>query len=132
MKIDRVLETCLYADDLAAAERFYSRVLGLEIFARAENRHVFFRCGAQMFLIFRPSGTRESNSVPAHGATGPGHVAFAVDSGDLDAWRRRLVEAGVPLEQEKTWPSGAQSLYFRDPADNSVELTVAALWDLPG
>ena len=41
--ITGVLETCLYASDLAAAERFYGGALGLQVFAREEGRHVFFR-----------------------------------------------------------------------------------------
>ena len=52
-----VLETCLYAGDLAAAERFYVGVLGLEPFAREPGRHVFMRCGAGMLLVFDPART---------------------------------------------------------------------------
>ena len=43
MQAKRVLETCLYVQDLDAAERFYRDVLGLEFVARhVRNRHVFF------------------------------------------------------------------------------------------
>jgi len=132
MKISSVLETCLYGDDLDAMEAFYTEVLGLERYSRVEGRHVFLRCGEQMFLIFRPTATRDSDLVPPHGATGPGHVAFAVAECELDAWRDRLVANGVVLEQEKEWPGGTRSLYFRDPAGNSVELAVPRLWDLSG
>jgi catechol 2,3-dioxygenase-like lactoylglutathione lyase family enzyme len=55
--IDGVLETCLYADDLGAAERFYGDVLALPVHARAAGRHVFFRCGASMLLVFQPERT---------------------------------------------------------------------------
>lgn len=41
MKVDRILETCLYVDDLNAAEKFYRRILGVESFSRVNNRHVF-------------------------------------------------------------------------------------------
>src|SRR5689334_606664 len=43
--VARVLETALYAEDLAAADRFYGTILGLERLAFVEGRHVFFRCG---------------------------------------------------------------------------------------
>jgi catechol 2,3-dioxygenase-like lactoylglutathione lyase family enzyme len=132
MRVTEILETCLYADDLAAAERFYGEVLGLERYAASPGRHVFFRCGSRMFLVFRAAATRTPNAgVPAHGATGPGHVAFGVPAKDLDAWRSRLQEAGVPIELEKSWPGGGRSLYFRDPAGNSLELTTPAIWGLP-
>src|SRR5215208_974148 len=56
-RVRGVLETCLYASDLAAAERFYADVIGLEPFQRAAGRHVFFRCGAGVFLVFDPGRT---------------------------------------------------------------------------
>ena len=40
-----ILESALYVTDLDAAEAFYADVLGLERIAKAEGRHVFFRCG---------------------------------------------------------------------------------------
>jgi catechol 2,3-dioxygenase-like lactoylglutathione lyase family enzyme len=132
----RVLESCLYADDLAAAEAFYAGVIGLDPFARAEGRHVFFRCGPGVFLVFAPSVTASAPGavggvpVPAHGAVGPGHVAFAIDDGALGAWRARLDAAGVPVEAEISWPRGGRSLYVRDPAGNSVELASPRIWGL--
>ena len=129
-----VLETCLYARDLAAAERFYADVIGLEAFQRAEGRHVFFRCGAGVFLVFDPARTSTEPGavggapIPAHGAAGPGHVAFAVPEAELDAWRERLARHGVPVESEVRWPRGGRSLYVRDPAGNSVELAGEGIW----
>ena len=57
MKVDRVLETSLYAPDLEAAEVFYTRVLGLEVHSREVGHHVFFRCGSGMLLVFNPDKT---------------------------------------------------------------------------
>ena len=136
MTITRVLETSLYAADLTAAERFYAGVLGLEAFARAEGRHVFFRCGPGVFLVFDPARTSAEPGivngavVPSHGATGPGHAAFAVAEVELDRWRERLTVAGVPIESEVHWPGGGRSLYVRDPAGNSVELATPRIWKL--
>lgn len=130
MQAGRIVETCLYVDDLEAAETFYSDVLGLTPFSRVEERHVFFRCAESVFLLFNPDKTSvAAGNVPPHGAYGPGHVAFAMRRGDISAWRERLQEYDVPIESEISWPSGGYSLYFRDPAGNSVELTMPQTWE---
>ncbi len=130
--IQELVEIGVYADDLALAERFYAGVLGLEVRAREEGRHLFFRVGDRtMLLVFRPEATLLGDELPAHGARGPGHFALGVDAGDLDAWRRRLGEHGVAIEHEQSWPLGGRSLYFRDPAGNSVELITPGVWGLP-
>ena len=132
--VQGVLEACLYADDLAAAEHFYSVVIGLEVYARLAGRHVFFRCGQGMFLVFDPAATQRGLDVRGergrlrHGAVGPGHVAFRIDEAALGAWRDRLAAAGVEVEADVDWPHGGRSLYVRDPAGNSVELATAAVW----
>lgn len=134
--ISGVLETCLYARDLGAAERFYGGVLGLSVVARVPERHVFFRCGPAMLLVFDPERTSSAPgevggvAVPAHGASGAGHVCFRIESDALRAWRERLEHAGVAIEAEIEWPRGGSSLYVRDPAGNSVELAPARIWPL--
>ncbi len=131
--IGGVLEAALYVDDLDAAEAFYGGVLGLEKIVRAGERHVFFRAGETIVLLFNPAETVKPPSnpalpVPPHGAKGPGHLCFRVAEAALDAWRQRLEAAGVAIEADFRWPNGARSLYFRDPAGNSLELASAALW----
>ena len=127
-----VLETGLYARDLEATEPFYRTVLGLDVLFREEGRHVFFRCGLGVVLLFNPEATRNDGTLPAHGTEGDGHVAFAVDAGQLDAWRRHFRRHDVAVEHEETWAPGTRSLYVRDPAGNSVELAPAILWDTAG
>ncbi len=126
-----VLETVLYARDLAAAERFYAGILGLPVHARRPGRHVFFRLPRAMLLVFDPGASARGGSVPAHGCHGPGHVCFAVPASALETWRRHLERHGVTIEHEQRWASGHRSLYVRDPAGNSVEFAPAAIWDLP-
>lgn len=129
MRAQRILETCLYVDDLDAAERFYTTVLGLEPYSRLAGRHVFLRCGDAMFLLFDPRATSQPGGVPTHGARGPGHAAFAVATAELQSWREQLDRHGVSIETEIAWPRGGYSLYFRDPAGNSVELATPAVWE---
>jgi catechol 2,3-dioxygenase-like lactoylglutathione lyase family enzyme len=126
-----VLETALYAADLDAAADFYGRVLGLEIESQVEGRHVFLRCGDGMLLVFDPRTTsRATGPVPAHGAAGPAHVAFAVADAGLDAWAARLRDQGVEIEADLEWPGGGRSIYFRDPAGNSLELATPRIWGI--
>jgi catechol 2,3-dioxygenase-like lactoylglutathione lyase family enzyme len=131
MKVQSVLETAIYADDLEKAEKFYTDVLGLELFERQAGRHVFFRCGESMFLIFKAEATLAPDALfPPHGAHGPGHVAFAVSMSSLPAWKERLERNGVRIEKDFKWPNGGRSLYFRDPAGNSVELASPLIWNI--
>ncbi|HEX9698697.1 MAG TPA: VOC family protein [Acidobacteriota bacterium] len=132
-RVTAILETCLYCPDLAAAEDFYVRVLGLELFGKQEGRHLFFRCGDGMLLLFNPKATRAESApgeleVPPHGAEGPGHVSFRATEAELEHWRRRLTACGVAIESEVAWPGGGRSIYFRDPAGNSLELATPAIW----
>ncbi len=131
MQVEQILETCLYVDNLEAAEQFYSQVLGLTVFSRVKGRHVFFRCGPGVFLLFNPARTSRPEGeipVPTHGAHGPGHVSFAMRPVDISAWREHLRQHNIPIETEINWPSGGFSIYFRDPAGNSVELATPQTW----
>lgn len=131
----QVLETALYAGDLDAAETFYGGVLGLEKITRAGIRHVFYRCGPGVLLIFNPEETEIHYKdgqlpVPPHGARGPGHVCFRAEAAEIDEWRSRLEAAGVEIESDMQWPQGGRSIYFRDPAGNSLEFTEARIWGI--
>ena len=128
MQPTRIFETVLYAEDLAAAERFYQEALGLQSLGRSALV-VVLRCGDGVLLIFDPrrSGV-PGRDVPSHATTGAGHVTFAAKPDDLPAWREQLHRAGVPIEREVDWDEGGRSIYFRDPAGNSVELTPPTIW----
>jgi len=131
MKVDGILETCLYARDLEAMERFYTGVMGLEVYSRLEGKFVFLRCGRGMLLIFNPVNSLRGTQLPAHGSEGPGHMAFAVRDDEIDDWRRHLGDRGVAIEHEQAWDDRGRSLYFRDPAGNSIEVTTPRIWGLP-
>lgn len=126
----RIHETVLYADDLAAMEQFYTANLGLRKVSEMSPRGITLRVNGQsVLLIFNPELTKDPNPlVPTHGAIGPGHCAFTIEPNNLDDWRKHLANRGVPIEKETTWRSGAISLYFRDPAGNSIELIAGELW----
>ncbi|MEM1388248.1 MAG: VOC family protein [Pseudomonadota bacterium] len=135
--IDGVLEAALYVDDLDAAEAFYGGILGLERVLRVDGRHVFFRAGSTIVLCFIAEATRRpapagALPVPHHGADGAGHVCFAVAAPALEGCRAHLAAQGIAIEADFAWPSGARSIYVRDPAGNSVEFAEPKLWGLAG
>ncbi|MGP3696664.1 VOC family protein [Rhodobacter sp. NSM] len=127
------LESALYTDDLAAAEAFYGGLIGLPVLTRAGDRHIFFRVGEGVLLVFNRCETvKPSNNtalpVPPHGTSGQGHYCFAVPPETLDLWRQRMEGAGVEIEADFHWPNGARSVYVRDPAGNSIEFADPAIW----
>ena len=107
MRVAEVLEAALYVTDLTAAEQFYTKVLGLTFFSKQEGRHVFFRCGQRMVLLFNAEATSVSaggsTEIPVHGAKGAGHLAFAARDVEIDRWKDHLAKHGVRIEREVNW-----------------------------
>ncbi|MBR9863480.1 MAG: glyoxalase/bleomycin resistance/extradiol dioxygenase family protein [Rhodobacteraceae bacterium] len=134
MTPEAILETALYARDLDAAAAFYTDVFGLEEVLRVEGRHVFFGCGPGMLLIFNPEATKQASGglpVPTHGAEGQGHMCFRASGADMDRWAAHLAKLDIAIEADFQWPNGARSIYVRDPAGNSVEISEPKLWNRP-
>jgi catechol 2,3-dioxygenase-like lactoylglutathione lyase family enzyme len=129
-----ILESALYVTDLDAAEAFYRDVLGLERIAKVEGRHVFFRCGKGVLLLFNAEATRNQPApdaklpVPPHGAVGEGHLCFAATAEEIDEWKTALTRRGIEVEADFEWPSGGRSIYFRDPSGNSIEFAEPRIW----
>lgn len=131
MRILSIVETAIYVEDLDSAENFYQRILSLKVIAKKEGRHVFFQVGeSNVLLAFNPKTTSIEEHTP-HGAIGPGHFALGIEMQSLSDWREHLVASGVEIEAEVEWPPGGKSIYFRDPAGNSVELVTPGVWQLP-
>lgn len=123
-----MLEFAVYGPDLAALERFYCDVFGLEVILRAGDRLTALRCGHSTLLLFDPEVARQKGEVPEHGAAGAGHVAFVIEHEEYDGWLDHLDRMGVAVEKEVEWEGGGTSIYVRDPAGNSVELAPPSLW----
>lgn len=133
MRVTSVLETVLYADDIAAAKTFYGDVLGLPLQSERPGRFAFYRCGEQMVLLFNPDFTETQSAgegPPPHGGRGCGHVCFRASRPELEQWAEHFSKNLVAVEKVIDWPGGGRSLYVRDPAGNSVEFAEAAIWGL--
>jgi catechol 2,3-dioxygenase-like lactoylglutathione lyase family enzyme len=127
-QVEGVHETVLYADDVSALAAFYADVVGLTQIEPPDEHSAAFKFGdGNVLLVFDPSRTSVADRfVPAHGATGDGHVAFRVR--DLDGAEADLRARDIEIEREITWPKGGRSVYFRDPAKNSVEFVEGEIW----
>ncbi len=130
-----ILETVLYVNDLDRARTFYRDVLGLEPFVTVTGRHLFYRCGNQVLLLFDPQATKvpavgAAIVVPTHGAVGDGHLCFRATGEEIARWRDRLERAGIAIEADFEWPQGGRSIYFRDPSGNSIEFAEPRIWGL--
>lgn len=99
--------------DLKAAERFYTRVLGMEVAFRHRGM-VFLRTPGSDDLL-NLVGTRRSFD-PAAG--GLDHFGIHFDRDAFRALPARLREAGVEI----TGRRGRWSVYVRDPSGYTVEL----------
>jgi catechol 2,3-dioxygenase-like lactoylglutathione lyase family enzyme len=125
--ITGILETVLYVADLERAEQFYRSVMALKQIGKEPGRHVFFRVGTGVLLLFHAERTRRSEHLPPHGADGEIHVCFTVAPAEYEAWKRRVQDHHVIIQKEITWPVG-RSFYFRDPDGNLLELADADIW----
>ena len=136
MQPSAILESALYVGDLAVAETFYRDVIGLEAITRVEGRHVFFRCGSGVLLLFNAEATRQPPApdarlpVPPHGTSGQGHLCFAATADEIDRWKEHLQARKIAIEADFEWPNGGRSIYFRDPSGNSIEFAEPRIWGM--
>ena len=128
-----VLETVLYADDLATTARFYETVLGLAPMTGDARLVSYAVAPAQVLLLFQRGITEQAvelpgGTIPGHDGDGRQHIAFAIAADALPAWEARLQAAEVAIEGRMDWPQGGHSLYFRDPDGHLLELATPGLW----
>lgn len=133
-RIDGVLETVLYVEDLDRAAAFYRDVMGLSLIHADPRMRAFDVAGRGVLLLFVRGATREpvempgGGVIPPHDGSGPLHVAFSVPKAALDAWTAHLAAHGTAIEGGNDWPRGGRSLYFRDPDGHLLELATPGLW----
>jgi catechol 2,3-dioxygenase-like lactoylglutathione lyase family enzyme len=131
-----ILESALYVTDLDAAEKFYTDVLGLDLLGKVDGRHLFFRCGDGVLLIFNAEATKVPPApdarlkVPPHGTVGDGHLCFAASADEIVHWRAHLERKKIAIESEFEWPQGGRSIYIRDPSGNSIEFAEPRIWGI--
>jgi catechol-2,3-dioxygenase len=136
LKINKVVETCIYSSDLKNMKKFYVGILGLPIIQEEGDKLIFLKAGKSMLLIFDPLRTSINNDkLPTHGAMTPPssiHLAMEIEKQEYQPCKELLARNGITIEKEVIWNSKAKSLYFRDPAGNLVELITPGGWPVEG
>ena len=128
-RIDGILESSLYVDDVANSTRFYERVFGFAIISHFGERGCAMQAGnRQVLLLFKKGGSR--NPSTPHDGDGELHIAFAISATELPIWEGWLEENGIAVEEKRTWDLGGQSLYFRDPDRHLIELATPGVWSI--
>jgi catechol 2,3-dioxygenase-like lactoylglutathione lyase family enzyme len=132
-RIRRVVETALDCDDLPKSAAFYTTLLDAQPMLTSDRLVALDAGEGTVLLLFQRGLSAQpvqlpGGLVPAHDAGGPGHLAFAIDAGDVQAWEARLAALGIAIESRVSWERGGFSLYFRDPDNRSVELASPGIW----
>lgn len=131
MKINKIVETCIYSSDLGSMKKFYVDILGLPLVEEEKDKLIFLKAGKSMLLVFNPARTSiDNDKLPTHGAATPPasvHFAMEIEGHDYQRWKELLTKNNIPIEKQVDW-EGAKSLYFRDPAGNLVELITPGEW----
>ncbi len=124
-------ETVLRVKDLAAAKRFYTEIIGLDVLHELE-RIVFLKVAdgygghTQIIGLFHESLPAPFVGDPREPVrlerTTLHHFALEIDKADFDAELARLRRLGVEVTTfEHRWCRW-RSLYVRDPEGNTLEL----------
>ncbi|HWY41933.1 MAG TPA: VOC family protein [Candidatus Sulfotelmatobacter sp.] len=136
LSIERVLETALCVEDIDRSVGFYQRILGFGVLLKSgepERLAAMDVGGVHVLLLFKSGATANDvnipgGRIPGFDGSGNGHVAFPVSRGELGAWEKRLAEHGIAIESTVKWERGGQSIYFRDPDGNLLELATPGVW----
>lgn len=123
MKIQSLGHVVLKVRDRDKSEAFYNGILGLPIVARMDSMAMtFFSLGDHHDFAIAAVGADAPDAPKA--APGLAHVAFKIGDtlAELREAKAHLEAAGVSVRA--TDHGVSQSLYFRDPDGNAIEVYV--------
>ena len=137
-KLDQIIESALYVDDLDRARKFYSEVLQLESLLDEDPLCAYDVGGQNVLLLFERGKSLETKvlpgpglpngEIPPHDGSGGLHVCFAVSEDQLPEWETHLSAHDIPIEGRTHWVRGSHSIYFRDPDGHLLELMTPGNW----
>lgn len=128
-----VLETGVYVEDVARAVKFYEDLFGFERMLSDDRFCAFAVARGSVLLLFKRGGTTRPVTLPGgilppHDGSGQSHFAFSIERTELEPWIKSLEQKGVEIESRVKWPAGGESIYFRDPDENLLELATPGVW----
>lgn len=110
----------LFVRDLAACERFYVQLLGMEVEWRPDDDNVYLTSGSDNLALHRAAAelTRDEAGQRLD------HIGFFVaDADEVDRWYAWLLQQGVAMRTEpRTHRDGARSFYCYDPDGTVVQM----------
>ena len=122
--IDRIDHFVITAGDLEATARFYARVLGMTIARYGEGRTAL-HIGRQKINLHQHGAEAQPNAAAA--APGAADLCFIADGPFADVLAHlaaeRIETVHGPIEQQGAL-GPMDSIYFRDPDGNLVEVAV--------
>lgn len=128
-KLDGILETALYVEDLHQSVQFYRDLFGFQVIDSSDRLSALGVAPRQVVLLFK-KGASARLPLAATDGSGRLHLAFAIPATELEAWEAWLQEHGIAIEARKTWERGGCSLYFRDPDQHLLELATPGVWSI--
>ena len=121
----------MYVADVQRSAEYYGRIFGFRVISDFGSRGCALEAGPrQVLLLFKQGASAGSASPPAHDGAGELHLAFAIVAAELDKWEQWLAGNGITVEERTQWPMGGQSLYFRDPDRNLLEVVTPGTWSI--
>lgn len=109
--------------DLDEAIDFYTRVVGMKVVMRFEDRRMAFLSFGERFADIRLFEMGDQYDADRHWH-GFNHVAFQPEGGieEFEALHQRLKDEGANIEGTESYAGGRhKSLYFYDPEGNRLE-----------
>jgi catechol 2,3-dioxygenase-like lactoylglutathione lyase family enzyme len=128
-RTEGLLESSLYVADVATSAQFYREILGLRLIGDIGVWGCAMQAGHRQVLLIFKKGASRAIQTP-HGGDGELHLAFAIPAAELARWEAWLAENGIAVEEKRAWELGGQSLYFRDPDRNLIELATPGVWPI--
>lgn len=134
-KLNALLETALYVEDLERSVTFYKTIFDFEPISSSERLCALSISDRYVLLLFLKGGSTVANVttggiIPPTDGDGQLHLAFAIAASELEQWENWLVEKEIEVESKVKWERGGTSIYFRDPDNHLLELATPGLWSV--
>ena len=131
--VNGILETSVYVDNMERSTYFYDQVMKFQKLVSDERFCALQAAPQQVLLLFKRGASTEpmvsdGGTIPPHDGSGQTHLAFAIPAEELEPWERWLELQEVVIESKVRWERGGESIYFRDPDGNLLEMVTPGCW----